>query len=149
MGKSTNVAKKEYIQLVQEIIECNETKESTGWVNVSTMKGKIATDDVSELTVFDIVKDGNLEDLKIMKVDFTQTDKNKMTLLHWAADRGHLEIVKYLVMNDINRDAQDVNGNTALHFAKMTENVDIIDYLVQSHCNQQIKNHKGHVYLDY
>ena len=92
--------------------------------------------------MFDLCKDGFIDELKsyFRKVDkntyermLNQRDDetNKMTLLMWACDLGHLEIVKFLVEAGANVNAQDAEGQTCLHYAVSCENLDVCKYLCQ------------------
>ena len=52
------------------------------------------------------------------KANVHQTDNNGVTALHWAAHKGHLPVVKYLVTEgQANVDQADNHGRTALHLA--------------------------------
>ena len=88
--------------------------------------------------VFDLCKDGFLDELKsyFRKVDkktyermLNQQDENKMTLLMWACDIGHLEIVKFLAEAGANLNIQDADGQTCLHYAVSCDNYEIVKYL--------------------
>jgi len=79
-----------------------------------------------------------------------QRDKDGMTALHWAADRGELDIIQALLgllgegdvaVSRIN--AQDEEGNTPLHFAVMTENVEIARALVARGADSSVENEEG------
>ncbi len=47
-------------------------------------------------------------------------DKDGMTCLHWAADRGFIPIVQYLLSHGANVNATDHCGNSPLHIAAMS-----------------------------
>ena len=46
------------------------------------------------------------------------------TLLHWACDRGHVKIVKYLLDQGFEVNRKDVDLSTPLHYGKHTECAD-------------------------
>lgn len=79
-----------------------------------------------------------------------QADKDGMTALHWAADRGELEIIEALLVllgeGDVATsriNAQDQDGNTPLHFAVMTENEEIARELVARGADSSMENEEG------
>jgi hypothetical protein len=59
-------------------------------------------------------------------------EKNGHTLLHCAAELGNLDVVKMLVENGADVDAQDVHGATPLFCAlSFNGNEDVVAYLIQ------------------
>jgi ankyrin repeat protein len=48
--------------------------------------------------------------------DVNSRTSNLRTPLHIASIRGHLHIVKLLVINDANINAKDIYGNSPIHF---------------------------------
>ncbi len=58
-------------------------------------------------------------------------NKYNCTALHYAADNGHLEIVKLLIANDADVNAKDNTGYTPLHWAAMHGHLDIVKFLVE------------------
>jgi acyl-CoA-binding protein len=103
--------------------------------------------DESDTNPFDACKHNNLEQLRKHlnknKSLINQVDKENMTLLMWACDHGHLEIVKYLVEQGADMNKQDNDGQTCLHYAVSCEHLDIIKYLVQSKINVDICDNDG------
>jgi ankyrin repeat protein len=66
-----------------------------------------------------------------------------MTLLHWACDRGYLDIVQLLVKRKAKLDIQDSEGNTPLHFASMTGHREIYCYLIEQGSDPHLRNKEG------
>lgn len=54
-----------------------------------------------------------------------------MTLLHWACDRGHEEVVTYLIKNKAEVNTQDADGQTPLHYAATCDFLVIVKELLQ------------------
>lgn len=54
-----------------------------------------------------------------------------LTLLHCAADMGHLEMVSYLVEHDAQIMPRDDDGMTPLHLACMGGHIDCVEYLIE------------------
>lgn len=99
-----------------------------------------------EKTPFDWVKENNvlrlLENIDNENFSINQQDELKMTLLHWACDRGFEPIVQILIDNNIDIDAQDVEGQTALHYASSCGYPDIIKLLLNKGA-KILKDHNG------
>eukprot|EP00933_Yihiella_yeosuensis_P079742 TRINITY_DN93153_c0_g1_i1.p1 TRINITY_DN93153_c0_g1~~TRINITY_DN93153_c0_g1_i1.p1 ORF type:complete len:319 (-),score=82.48 TRINITY_DN93153_c0_g1_i1:185-1141(-) len=126
--------------------------------SVSTM-GRIGEDsgDVDETPIGKLcekIADGEVEEvLALLKrcPELTfQADKEQMTPLHWACDRGEAEIVKVLLDKlgqgqeaKARIDAQDETGETPLHYAVNTENEEIAQMLVASGADISIANEAG------
>ncbi|KAJ3269982.1 hypothetical protein HDV01_000745 [Terramyces sp. JEL0728] len=134
-------AKQEYINLfnkvagestVQEQQEGNVQKQDR--VKVSVMVAENSKQ--SQNTIFDFIQDGDIDKVKTL-LPCGGVDSNGMTPLMWAADGGHLEMVKLF---DTNLDLQDNDGNTALHYALLSENKDCADYLISKGARQDIMN---------
>lgn len=98
----------------------NKPKKSFGPVISTFLKTDPDLEDESK-TPFDWVKEGNVEQLK-QSLDANKSiiycrDEQGLSLLHWACDRGYLEVATLLISCGINVDCQDEDGQTALHYA--------------------------------
>lgn len=63
------------------------------------------------------------------------------TLLHIAAMRGSLDVVKFLITQKIDIDAQTLNfKDTALHLAVQEGHEEIVKILLDAHANPNLKN---------
>lgn len=70
-------------------------------------------------------------------------DSEGRTPLHWAVDRGHLNMTELLVSRNADVDAKDNEGQTSLHYAAMCEREAIAEYLVKQNADIGIKDNEG------
>ncbi|CAG0893150.1 unnamed protein product [Cyprideis torosa] len=74
----------------------------------------------------------------------------KPGLLHWACDRGHLNLVEFLVLNggcDVN--IRDRDGSTPLHYAATIGNAEVVELLLTKlGADPSIKDEEGLTALD-
>lgn len=70
-------------------------------------------------------------------------DSEGRTPLHWAVDRGHLDVVELLISSNADVNAQDEDGQTPLHYAVVCEREAIAELLVKRNANQYLKDHDG------
>ena len=90
------------------------------------------------------VQKGNLKGV----ASVINRDKNKVytrnpdgsTLLHLAVFNDHIDIVKYLVSQGADVDAQDSEGDTPLHLAASSGLFEIAKYLVSKGADVNVKN---------
>ena len=96
--------------------------------------------------MFDLCQNGDLEKLKpLLEASDDKNPKNPTagrneTLLHQAAAKGHLEIVKFLVPLLENKTIPNDNAGLApIHYAAKNDQVEVVKYF----CHQlQVKNPK-------
>ncbi|XP_058969221.2 acyl-CoA-binding domain-containing protein 6 [Pocillopora verrucosa] len=102
---------------------------------VSTLRGN--EDDVisdANKSVFDWCKEGNVKRMDVLLnkgENINAKDEQGMTLLHWACDRGHEEVVIYLIKNKAEVNIQDADGQTPLHYAATCDFLSIVKELLQ------------------
>uniref|UniRef100_A0A6M2ESB2 ACB domain-containing protein n=1 Tax=Populus davidiana TaxID=266767 RepID=A0A6M2ESB2_9ROSI len=70
-------------------------------------------------------------------------DSEGRTPLHWAVDRGHLDIAEELVGKNADINAKDNEGQTPLHYATVCEREAIAEYLVKQNANTDAKDNDG------
>ncbi|CAK7324209.1 unnamed protein product [Dovyalis caffra] len=70
-------------------------------------------------------------------------DSEGRTPLHWAVDRGHLNIVEALVGKNADINAKDNEGQTPLHYAAVCEREAIAEYLVKQNADTDAKDNDG------
>ena len=103
--------------------------------------------DRSFKNISDAVKDGNIEEVRYLletkDVDVNAKDKNGVTPLHEAADRGLADIAELLIAGGANVNAEDYDGNTPLHLAIGGGHAEIARLLVIQGANVNAKDNYG------
>jgi ankyrin repeat protein len=64
--------------------------------------------------------------------DIASTDKDGFTALHWASDKGHLEVVVQLLEKGANRDAKNKDGRKPLHLAAHSGHEPVVEKLLEA-----------------
>ncbi|CAH2070103.1 unnamed protein product [Thlaspi arvense] len=75
-------------------------------------------------------------------------DSEGRTPLHWAIDRGHLNVAKALVDKNADVNAKDNEGQTSLHYAVVCEREALAEFLVKQKASTTIKDEDGNSPLD-
>ncbi|KFK26965.1 hypothetical protein AALP_AA8G316300 [Arabis alpina] len=75
-------------------------------------------------------------------------DSEGRTPLHWAIDRGHLNVAKALVDKNADVNAKDNEGQTSLHYAVVCEREELAKFLVKQKADTTIKDEDGNSPLD-
>ncbi|KAG0717941.1 Acyl-CoA-binding domain-containing protein 6 [Chionoecetes opilio] len=118
---------------------------SSSWVRVSTLQQQ--PDDVTkdeDKNHFDWVKENNVEKVKkLERGKIMEKDENGMTLLHWAADRGHQDMARYLLEQKLDVNARDSEGQTALHYAASCGHLDVVRVLLRHGGDPTIQDAEG------
>lgn len=148
-------AMRKYIDLLGSIDEnwkLNQSEKAPAWIHHSSMKNTNEELEDSAKTIFDWVKEGNIAQVKALLsngCDTTLFDEEGLNVLHWAADRGDLEIVMHLVKNiNIDINTKDMDGQTALHYASSCGHEEVLKFLLESGADLSIKNCDGHTAKD-
>lgn len=142
----------EYVSAMRETdpeweLKANSEKvvASSSWMRVSTLQQQpedITKDE--EKNSFDWVKENNVEKVKKLEPgEIMEKDENGMTLLHWAADRGHQEIAKYLLEQKLDVNARDSEGQTALHYAASCGHLEVVRVLLDHGGDPTIQDSEG------
>lgn len=139
-------AMEKYIQLLDSIDPSWQKdlniKSNDSWIHHSTMKNDDEEISDSNKTIFDWVKEGNLtkiESINSQEIKTNDLCEDGLSLLHWAADRGNLDIVKYFIQKlkaDIN--IKDVDGQTPLHYAASCGHTEVVKYLLDKGANPKL-----------
>ncbi|CAH8279496.1 unnamed protein product [Arabidopsis lyrata] len=75
-------------------------------------------------------------------------DSEGRTPLHWAIDRGHLNVAEALVEKNADVNAKDNEGQTSLHYAVVCEREALAEFLVKQKADTTIKDDDGNSPLD-
>lgn len=70
-------------------------------------------------------------------------DSEGRTPLHWAVDRGHLNVTELLIGRNSDVNAKDNDGQTPLHYAVTCEREAIAEYLVKHNADIYSKDNDG------
>eukprot|EP00057_Strongylocentrotus_purpuratus_P031217 XP_783927.4 PREDICTED: acyl-CoA-binding domain-containing protein 6 [Strongylocentrotus purpuratus] len=105
-----------------------------------------------EKSIFDWCKEGDVDQVRLLLsnegTNIEQVDEDGLTLLHWACDRGHLEVVTLLLEREVNVNALDQDAQTPLHYACTCEHLPIIEALVKHGGNVNAKDADGNLPAD-
>lgn len=70
-------------------------------------------------------------------------DSEGRTPLHWAVDRGHLNVTALLLSRNADVNETDIDGQTPLHYAAVCERAEIAEFLVNHNADLEIKDNDG------
>ncbi|XP_041370021.1 E3 ubiquitin-protein ligase MIB2-like [Gigantopelta aegis] len=99
------------------------------------------------------IQDSNVEKVKKVFGKFPKLangrPENGITCLHVAANKGKLEIVKFLVEKEFDKDAKDASGDTPLLEALSGKHVDVARFLIEAGTDLDISNDNGQTAMHY
>ena len=75
-------------------------------------------------------------------------DAGYQTALHWAADNGHLEVVRVLVKNGADINAGTLSDIRPLHNAVVGRHADVVQFLIAKGADVNMLNGQGESPLD-
>ncbi|ETB57793.1 hypothetical protein YYC_04608 [Plasmodium yoelii 17X] len=75
-----------------------------------------------------------------------EKNRDGLTPLHYACDRGFLDIVKFLIKAGANINEEDSFGDSVLHIAAYSGKMEIIKFLINAGVNIHKKNADGLTY---
>jgi len=133
----------------------DDRKASTGnfGISVSRPKNEAIIDD-SEKSIEDFIREGNVNKLKelLTSVDPSELntlDDNGLGLIHWASDRGNLEILQTILSTKgINVNLKDNEGQTALFYASSCGHKNCVQLLLNHGVDKDILDNEESSCLD-
>lgn len=153
-GTSSNEAMAKYIALLTTTVpNWPEACKKASWVSVSSpsipAENRIPDD---EKLLSDFIKEGDLHNF-LKHIDATENvnelDDTGLGLVHWAADRNQLNILRALLeLPSLDINLQDSDGQTALHYAASCGHGDCLELLVAQNADKGIRNTDGETALD-
>ncbi len=97
--------------------------------------------------ILDAARDGDVKKVQALingNPDLVLSkDGNGLTALHWAAGRGHRELVELLMASKADVNAKSGNGSTPLHLAAFNGHKDVAELLLANHAEVNAKNNDG------
>lgn len=146
-------AKVNYINLVKSLDDkFVQSSNKERWVSVSIFQQDEEILNDSEKTLVDYVKEGNKNAvgsiLETIHVDdhadlLNELDDDGMGLIHWAADRGHHEIIKILISYGADVNLGDGEMQTPLHYAAACGHKDCINVLLENGADVNLRDDSG------
>jgi ankyrin repeat protein len=86
---------------------------------------------------------GEVRDLLNQRTDVDAADSDQWTALHWAAAKGHTEIVSLLLEKGANVNVQDKDGWTPIFGAATWGRTDVVSLLLENRADPNIPNKYG------
>jgi acyl-CoA-binding protein len=161
-GMSTEAAAEAYVEVIEkkcplwrsgksdEASSYAEEGEKSGWAVGSLPVDVIGTDDRDESQIGRLclaVAEGENEHVTSFIESepgmVVMQDKDGMTCLHWACDRGNEELVALLLAKKSDPNIQDHCGNTPLHIAAMAGQKHVLRLLLDANADVSISNKDG------
>ncbi|XP_058826700.1 acyl-CoA-binding domain-containing protein 6-like [Topomyia yanbarensis] len=142
-----------------QVSERDDFKPQKGsWVSVSTHANRDEEDDLSgDKSIVDFIKEGNLAEVQsaLQSVDedigsiINALDEEGLGPIHWAADRGNIDILRLLLqVPRTNVDFRDSGGQTALHFAASCGNRECVQLLLEFGADRTVRDDEGESCVD-
>jgi acyl-CoA-binding protein len=153
-------AMKSYVELLTSLDPdwksevSQESKGSDGSFGVSVSRPKVEKILDSEKSIEDFIREGNVVKLKellkdIDESDLNSLDENGLGLIHWASDRGNVEVLKVILSTSgININLTDGEGQTALHYASSCSHYACVELLLQYKVNKNVLDNDGTLAAD-
>jgi ankyrin repeat protein len=93
---------------------------------------------------------GNLELVKLMVEKYgAEVEKEGWSPIHYAATKGHLPVVQFLLSKDADVDAGSPNNTTALMFAARYGFINLVKFLLEHDADLSIHNDQNLTAIDF
>lgn len=153
-----NAAKKEYVRLMDQLAPnwCESSSSEAAWVSVSRPKrlSESLPDEMSK-SLIDRIKEDDLNGVRSMILHGESSgsvnvlDHEGLAAIHWAADRGNVDILASLLTIDgIDINLRGGDGQTALHYASSCGNVECLKLLLKHGADRNIRDEEGETCSD-
>ena len=86
---------------------------------------------------------GDLKLVRIMVAKDADVNKTGWTALHYAASKGHLDVISFLLENHAYIDAASPNGTTPLMMASRYGSIESVKLLLDQGADASLKNMQG------
>jgi len=142
---SQEEAKKQYIETLKTLDpsfdDTSDDKSAAVGIKVSSL---LVQDKPSEITIVDYIRNGNIEEVqKYLKNNKPDVVIDGLSLFHWAADGGNVNILRELIKFGVDINLLDSDGQTALHYAASCGHVDCVKILLENGAKKTIRDSDG------
>lgn len=144
-----NKAKEIYIETIKKLDPDFNVSANESWVSVSVLQNKENVKQTGDKTIFDFVKERDSSQVATLLQSpngqdlLNKVDEEGLGLIHWAADRGSLDILELLIKSNIDVNLQDSDGQTALHYASSCGHLDCVKLLLVNNARRDIVDSEG------
>ncbi|ORZ00472.1 ankyrin repeat-containing domain protein [Syncephalastrum racemosum] len=159
-GMPQEQAQLEYIEFVESLglgwtrqglteptIQLDQEEEGNGMGNVVSSMMVQEDDEEEEDDVYAWARQNNLEKVK-QAADIAAKDEDGLTALHYAADRGHTDLVKLLLDRGADINALTPDNETPFYYACISEQLAVAQLLMDRGCDTSIRDVNGETALD-